>query len=276
MVKETKRLVAILLSIPIFASKVSSMANETEWKKIERYKTGIEVRGGILEIYPQKKEVIPKEIRNNLSSKYIKEYFFVDESDYIKLVKFFKNKKYEDTFVISKIVIADFIKNYSMFYIENPFHMTFHMPFVYAVEKKGKEIHRFRKAEIEVEPVIFDKIKLSDIKFFNKMMKKEKIKVKDPTLALDICILFVKMAFMIDNELIRYPEEIEKYFEEKYQEDKEKMLKLIKSVVHPPLYKKTKNGFEIRFITGFPFIYDWHFAVNKNGEIKLMRMCSVY
>lgn len=260
--KATKRLITLFLSIPFFVSQVFTMADQTEWEKIEGYKTGIEVREGVLEIFPQRKELIPKEIKELFNSEYIKEYFCVEESDYIKLVKFFKKKKWLDSYIIKRIILANFIKNHHIFGLE-PFrhYELYDYHSVFVVEKYGG-IYKFEKTE-------------KDIKFFNKMIREEKIKVLNPSLALDICMLYIKMSSHPDESLIEDFVSIEDLFEKLYGKMKKEMLNMLKHPLHGPLYIHLSNKYQVKFFTS-PTMIGWHFEVNKNGEIRLINMFNVY
>jgi len=240
---------------------------ETRWEKIEGYKSMIEIE----------EFDFPIDIETEITEKEIEEWLAgnepINDREYLALYKYFREFPIYKYPSVMKIVRVDYIKKYRLFWIESvPAPIDHNPPMVFSVSRDGKEIHRFGRAEFEIEPLIFDRIKKSDIKFFNKMMKKEKIKVEDPVFALDICMLFVKIAFWVELEVVKDKSQLERNFEIKFGEKKEEEFSKLRKLVHAPLYRKKGNVYELIFFTSIThyFIHEWHFEISTKGQIKLI------
>jgi hypothetical protein len=231
------------------------LMSEEEWKEISDYREKIRVEDKVyiaivLDERVEMENVDPENRVGKELYEILKKYF----SGYYKFPW------------IEKEIKADFIKNYKLFYIKDLLGaIDGPSPMVFAVSRDGKEIHAFGGLE-------YSDTRRRAIKFFNKMIKKEKIKVDDPAFALDICMLFVKIACFIKTEIVKNPNEIEMLFEKWYGDNKEKELKELRMPIHAPLCRKEGNKYRLLFLTYNGVIEQWHFEVSKRGQIKLVNL----
>lgn len=139
--------------------------------------------------------------------------------------------------------------------------------FTLAIDKAKNRIYKFQHYEGEITKLIFDGVKKSDIKDFNKILKDEKIKISTVEQALDVCVLFINIAkHSMLGKVMFNTEKIENEYVDK-----------IKNKFKPPSFAEYKDKYRIKFICdrrGYLF-YEWEFEVYKSGRINLIYMKEI-
>ncbi len=158
------------------------------------------------------------------------------------------------------------LRNYKFYYVDSYTLRTGTRPeFTLVLDKTKNKVYNFQRYDFESADVIFDGIKKSDIKNFNKILKSEKVKISTVEQALDICMFFANVAkHSMLGEIIFNIDEVEK----KYVTNK------LEDHFIQPSFNEYKDKYRIKFISANEGIlfYEWTFDVFKNGRIDLIFM----
>ncbi len=199
------------------------------------------------------------------------------------LRKFFKKEGdelgYNDIIFINNQFKVKFIKSYNFFHITTINKGgTKKIPKLnFAISRTKNKLYRFGRHGLEVGN-LFGKIRKKDIKTFNKMIKKIKLKIFDNKKALDICLLFIKLSFLKDTEVIINSDIILNNFKKTPWNNQkiEKKLKKLKLVIKQPVFKTKSNGFDLEFFTlNSISVYKWRFNICKKGTIDLLMLSRI-
>jgi hypothetical protein len=279
-------LFSCLFCLDKFDNKKKTIEIERYQSKVRTLDLDIWINRDIFELDLKKldkDEIIAKRIRLNMK-KYIESH---------------KQYGFPELICISKQLFMPFIKNFKFFYIsgnkDSPFKSI--PKFILAISRDKNIVYRFGRLEVEPEKKLFSKIKISDIKHFNKLIKNEEIKVTNNECALDICSFFTKLAYSIDTEVIFSVNQIEERFMRVFRKksdskeiisrfgeisrkkiDIKERIEKLSSIITPPSFDEKKMKFRIKF---FAFSYstlirEWHFDVFRNGKINLIEIKDIY
>ncbi|HPT40639.1 MAG TPA: hypothetical protein PLQ44_03520 [Candidatus Paceibacterota bacterium] len=140
---------------------------------------------------------------------------------------------------------------------------------VLSVDEKNKKVVRYGRYDFEKTKLRFNMIRERDIENYNKGLKKNKVKIQSINDALNLCLVFVNIAYaQISSEIVFDSNIVDKKIKEK-----------ILFKIRRPEYVEYPNKYFINFYcvseSGF-LISFWNFEVFKNGEINLKYAKCLY
>ena len=259
----------IILFLLTSSSIVCFAKSEIEIKSgsIENYQTQVELldlgdelifKINILNDLIWSKILGENELRNNqLKSGIIK-----------KLSKIYPTAEY--TLRVQKQLKHPFFKKHEFYFIDSSYSSRIgsRPAFTLAFNRQNNHVYNFQHYEWEITKLIFDGIKKEDIKNFNEILKNEKVKIETLDEAIDICVLFVNIAYesmlgkiMLNTESVKINH-----------------MDKIKDNFKPPSFIEYNSKYKINLFCerlGYSFS-QWEFEVFKNGRINLVSMREIH
>ncbi len=174
---------------------------------------------------------------------------------------------------IYKAITANFIKKHKIVIIDETFtYQVSHVPLlIFIIERNTKNIHRLGKFETEEQDREMG-IDKDIIVVINEILKKEKIKVNSPYMALEICRLALLLDRLEIEEVVFNKISLNSKFRVIENEIRKSVKEKYLNSLNIPMFIVAKKYYLINFNTynincNVPCFEHWIFKVNKNGKI---------
>jgi hypothetical protein len=206
-------------------------------------------------------------------------YGTLNRNEYVCLSKYMRKYLPYRIPKIVEIIKTPILKKHKLVYVKDMLNSIPHDPgFYFSIEENGKSIHRFGKLEIEFGKGPF-RIKRKDIKYFNRMLKKDKQVLENPVIALNILMIFLRLSKLDYGDVLLNPEKVDANIKKKCGKIFSELMKDRKKKFYKPKFLKKDNIIELCFMTHSLIktsliLDEWKARVSRNGKISLLENSS--